>query len=284
MKNKAKERFVSYIKRVVDIIKRREMGILPGQLAFFMLLSLVPIITLCGYAAGYIGINLDTIVKLLNDYVPGGASYLVPYIKGSTIDIQLGLMFIWMFYLASNGFNSVILVSNQIYGLNNSNWFKRRIKAIIMTISMVILLIFILLVPVFGDSIIRLLSFLKIDETIYIIFNYIRTPLIWIVIFLYVRTLYEVSPDRTRKNSHINVGALFTCIGWVVVTYVYRFLSLHIGNYNFFYGALSSIAFLMLWIYFMSFVFVIGLILNHGSEEEQQVLDKTGAVKVVKGY
>ena len=67
MKNKAKERFVSYIKRVVDIIKRREMGILPGQLAFFMLLSLVPIITLCGYAAGYIGINLDTIVKLLND-------------------------------------------------------------------------------------------------------------------------------------------------------------------------------------------------------------------------
>ena len=130
---KTKDSLLDYLKEIIEIIKKPEMGILPGQLAFFILLSLVPIITLIGYAAGLFNINMDTIVELLNDVFPAGAKELVPYITGNTIDITLAIVLIWIFYLASNGFNTVIVISNQIYGINKSNWFKRRIKAIFMT-------------------------------------------------------------------------------------------------------------------------------------------------------
>ena len=54
-------------------------------------------------------------------------------------------------------------------------------------------------------------------------------------------------------------------------------------TYNIFYGALSNIAILMLWLYFMSFVFVIGLVLNYGEEMEQEKEEhKKGALKVLK--
>ena len=54
-------------------------------------------------------------------------------------------------------------------------------------------------------------------------------------------------------------------------------------TYNIFYGALSNIAILMLWLYFMSFVFVIGLSLNYGEEMEQEkVLNENRPLKVVK--
>ena len=46
---------------------------------------------------------------------------------------------------------------------------------------------------------------------------------------------------------------------------------------------MSNIAILMLWLYFMSFVFVIGLSLNYGEEMEQEkVLNENSPLKVVK--
>ena len=47
-----------------------------------------------------------------------------------------------MFYIATNGCNTVIVVSNQIYGINSSTWLKRRLKAIFMTIYIVFVSIF----------------------------------------------------------------------------------------------------------------------------------------------
>ena len=281
--NKLKNRFVSYIKKAYKILMRPEMGILPGQLAFFMLLSLVPIITLCGYVCGIFGIHVEMLVELIREYVPSGADFLVPYIVGHNIDVKLTVMFIWMFYLASNGFNSIILASNQVYGISKSNWGKRRIKAVLMTISMILLLIVILLFPVFGDKLNELFRSLNLNE-LAIAIDIIKTPFIWFIIFIIVKLLYIVSPDRVRKGSNVNIGAIFTTIGWIVITYLYRFLALNIATYNVFYGALSTIALLMLWFYFISVIFVIGMILNSGKEEKEHNLDLSGAFKVLKGY
>lgn len=279
---KTRDSLINYFKKIWEIIKKPEMGILPGQLAFFMLLSLVPIITLCGFAAGIFNINMDTVISLVEEFIPSGASILVPYLSGDTIDFKLALIFIWMFYLASNGCNTVIVISNQIYGINKSNWFKRRIKAIFMTISIVLLIVFMLVVPVFGNKLAELFSYFNMEETAIKMFKVLKGPFTWLMMFVFIRALYEFAPDRVRKNSHLNTGAIFTSIGWVIVTYIYSLFTENMTTYNIFYGALSNIAILMLWLYFISFVFVIGLCLNYGEEVEKEEMDKTGAVKIVK--
>ncbi len=282
---KTLERLKNYISKIWEIIKKPEVAILPGQLAFFFLLSLVPMITLCGYGAGLFNINFENIVDLLREVIPGGVNDLIPYINGNTIDFKLAVIFIWMFYLASNGCNSVILISNQIYGIPQSNFFKRRVKAIFMTIAIVLLIFFMLLVPVFGNKIVAIISALnlgKVGDIVVSVIKYLKGPLVWVIMFVFIRTLYEVAPDRVRKNSHLNTGSVFATIGFVIVTEVYRMIANNMTTYNIFYGALSNIAVLMLWLYFISFVFVIGLSLNYGEEREQKVLDKTGALKIVK--
>lgn len=283
---KATEQFKNlknYILKIIEIIKKPEMGILPGQLAFFIILSLVPIITLCGFGAGLFNINMDTVIDILDNIIPTGAEFLKPYLTGNTIDLKLALIFLWMFYLASNGCNTVILISNQIYGINQSNWIKRRIKAIFMTFGIVVIIIFLLVFPVFGKKILELFEFTNISSTIKEIFNILKGPLTWLVMFIFLRGIYEIAPDRVRRNSHINTGAIFTTIGWVILTWFYSQISTNMTTYNIFYGALSNIAILMLWLYFMSFVFVIGLSLNYGEEMEQEkVLNENRPLKVVK--
>ena len=47
------------------------------------------------------------------------------------------------FFLASNGADAIILASNNLYGFPNSDYVKRRIKAMFIIILMILLFIFI---------------------------------------------------------------------------------------------------------------------------------------------
>ncbi len=282
IKNDTKENLKKYLLKIWEIIKKPEMAILPGQLAFFMLLSLVPIITFLGFSANIFNINIEFITNLIKQYVPGNADFLINYINGDNLDFKLTFILIWMLYLASNGCNTVILISNQIYGINKSNWIKRRIKAIFMTLAIVLFMLLVLVIPVYGMRIIELFGFVKISKKLHSLLSILKLPLMWLVMFIFLRTIYEIAPDRVRKNSHMNTGALFTSTGWIIVTNIYSHLSKNMVTYNIFYGALSNIAIIMLWLYFMSFIFVIGLSLHYGQEAELETMNKTGAIKIVK--
>lgn len=277
-----KDRFINYITKIWEIIKKPEMGILPGQLAFFMLLSLVPIITLSGYAAGLFNINFDNLMEMLGKIIPGGIAGILPFISGNTLDLKLAVILIWMFYLASNGCNTVIVISNQIYGINKSNFFKRRIKAIFMTLAIVLLVLFMLLVPVFGNKVIELLALYNLDKVVSKAYSIMQGPITWLIMFIFIRSLYEFAPDRVRKNSHLNTGSIFATIGFIIVTEVYKLFASNMTTYNMFYGALSGIALIMLWLYFLSFIFVIGLCLNYGEEVDKETMEKYGALRVLK--
>lgn len=277
-----KDRFINYITKIWEIIMKPEMGILPGQLAFFMLLSLVPIITLSGYAAGLFNINFDNLMEMLGKIIPGGIAGILPFISGNTLDLKLAVILIWMFYLASNGCNTVIVISNQIYGINKSNFFKRRIKAIFMTLAIVLLVLFMLLVPVFGNKVIELLALYNLDKVVSKVYSIMQGPITWLIMFIFIRSLYEFAPDRVRKNSHLNTGSIFATIGFIIVTEVYKLFASNMTTYNMFYGALSGIALIMLWLYFLSFIFVIGLCLNYGEEVDKETMEKYGALRVLK--
>lgn len=274
LRNTTKEKSIQYYKKIIEIIFKPEMGVLPGQIAFSMILSIVPIITLLGFTASFFGIDMDSIVELINSIVPGGASSFTPFLTGNTIDLGLALIFIWVFYLASSGCNSIILISNQIYGINQSNWIKRRIKALFMTISILVVLLFIILVPVFGEKLLSLLASSNITENAKRLYGLFKGPFLWIIMFIFIRAFYEFSPDRARRTSHLNTGALFTTVGWIIVTEIYSHLATNMTNYNLFYGALSNIAFLMLWLYYISYIFVIGLSLNYGEEQELEIKEQ----------
>ena len=58
---------------------------------------------------------------------------------------------------------------------------------------------------------------------------------------------------------------------------IYSYYINHYANYSIFYGALANIVILMLWVYLLSYVFVLGLAMNYDEE-----LEKTGILDVKK--
>ena len=141
-----KNRLKSFLENVLAVINRPEMEILPGQLAFFFVLSVVPIVTVISYGASFLHLPLDFISNFIGKAFGSDVALLVaPMVSISNIDFRFFLTLAIGYYIASNGAASIIVTSNAIYNIPNTSFLKRRIKAIIMTFLIVLLFMFILI-------------------------------------------------------------------------------------------------------------------------------------------
>jgi len=261
-----------------EILSKPEIMILPGQLAFFIILSLVPIITLLGWGASFFNLSIESMISFLQINVSQEfLDIVMPILRGNALDVKLIIIFGIMFYIASNGPDAIIVTSNTIFNIKSKPWLKRRIKAIIMTVIFIILYMFILLVPVFGSHIINAIDYFNLKSILEGFLPLVQGPISWLVIFLFIKIIYMLAPDEPIPSFRLNLGAFFTTVGWVVTTFIYTYYARNLAEYDLFYAGLSNIAFIMLWIYFLCVIFVIGMSLNQKALSDELV--KTGRKK-----
>ena len=267
------------------IITKPEMEILPGHLAFSFVISIVPTLTILTYIASIFHFDLH----FINDFISQAFSQ-------EFADMLLGVNMVikadWNFFLtliiayiiASNGAASVIASSNMIYGIKNSSFFKRRLKSLFMILIIILLFVFLLIFSVFGNKIIEMLQLMDISEKIItnitLIISVLKGPISWFIIFFFIKIIFTMAPDKKIKSNEVNKGAIFTTIGFVVITYIYSIYTNNFANYDVFYGNLASIVVLMIWLYLLSYVFTIGLALNY--REEVIILEKTQKLNTVE--
>lgn len=256
-----------YINKLISIIRKPEMKVLPGNIAFFLVLSIFPIISLCGVVANIFSVSLDSVISFLSDFLPNGVSYvLIPYISGNGIDIHVGISILTGYLVASNGAHSIIVSCNTLYGFKHSNYIKRRIKSLFVTILLVLLFVFSLIVLAFGNSILKfILSFNifgNIGDNVYYMFLLLKWPFAIVFIFFMIKMIFIVCPDSFIKGSITTRGALFTTLAWIMSTFIYSFYVNHFSNYDIFYGSLSNIIIMIMWIYILAYSLVIGVAIN----------------------
>jgi len=256
-----------YIKKLLKIIKKPEMKILPGNIAFFLVLSIFPIITLCGFLASFFNVSIDSVVNLMNDILPYEVnSILIPYITGYGMDIHVGFSILLGYIVASNGAHSIIVSCNTLYGVEHSSYLRRRIKSLFITVLLLLLFIFSLVVLAFGNTILQFILSLnlfgKLGIRIYGMFLFLKWPIAIIVTFIMIKLIFTICPDSEIKSKITNRGAFFTSVTWLISTFIYSYYVQHFSHYDIFYGSLSNIIIMMMWIYLLSCSLVIGIAIN----------------------
>lgn len=259
-----KRRIMALYKRLIKNIKKPEMLILPGQLSFFFLLTLVPLTALFISILSKINITTNFIEGIVN--IPIALESIINTLSNnSTANTNTIIFFISALVLASNGTHSMIIASNKLYNIKDRDYLSRKIKSIIMLLVLIGLLLFIMVVPVFGDMIINLIGNITgntIGSIVKLIYNILKYPISILLVFYAVKLLYIMAPDIKVNSKEVNYGALFTSFAWVLVTQGYSLYIEHFSNYSNFYGSLSNLLILMWWIYILSYIFVLGIGLN----------------------
>lgn len=272
MQNKIKK----FIKKVYKTIRKPEMTILPGQIAFFFVLSLVPLVALIGSIVSHFSISIETLMNLISNSLPSEVAAIInETIGGKSMNFNIAIFYISAFLLASNGPHSMIIGSNLIYKVKNKDFLTRRVKAVLMTVILVILLIFMLVVPAFGNQIIALItSYIQNDalnRTITTTYTILKYPTSFILIYFCIKLLYTMAPDKTIKSKDTTYGALFTTIAWIISTEIYSFYVSAFAKYNLLYGSIANLLILLLWIYLLSYIFVLGMALNASTEIDEEI-------------
>lgn len=262
-----KKRLNTFIHHLIKNIKKPEMRILPGQLAFYFVLTLIPLVALLGSIITLANIPINIIEQGISNHLPSAVNNILLEVSTEkNLSFNLIIFFISSLVLASNGTHSMIIASNHIYKIEDKSYLKRRIKALFMMINLIGLLVFIIIFLVFGDKIVNLMSVLddgeKIHNIFYTLYQILKYPLALLLIFISIKILYTMAPDTNIKSRQVTYGAAFTSVTWIIATSVYSFYVEKFSNYNNFYGSISNLLVLLLWIYILSYVFVLGMTLN----------------------
>lgn len=256
-----------HIKNFYEILMIPEIRILPGSLAYFLVMSIVPIITLVAALCSKISLSTADLTNFFTSILPTGVEEILLSIFAGVDSNEISLWFIILgFILASNGAHAIILASNMLYKTPNSSYLSRRVKALFLTIILMSLFLFILLVLAFGNIILKFILeleiFSSISNSVYHSFVILKWPIAIIIIFFLIKVLYTMAPDKRIPSKYVNKGTMFATVGLILSTAIYSYYANNIANYSIMYGNLANVIVLMILVYVISYILVIGIAMN----------------------
>lgn len=284
MRSRARE----FVRKAIAIIKRPDMRILPGQLAFFLVLSMIPLLALVGTIGSKLGLSMTSFRNALESTVPDAViNTLFPADATTGLNFNVTVFFIAAFLLASNGAYSVITTSNRIYQVEDNSELRMRSKAVLLTFILVSLLFFLILVPAFGDSLISLaeinLHNEKLASFIRNIYHLGKYPLSLFLLYFNIKLIYILAPDKEVTSNEVRAGAMFTTIFWLLSSKIYAFYVEYFSHYDIFYGSMSNILVLLFWVYILAYIFTLGMSFNQtGVIQETIELRRSDIAKRLK--
>lgn len=279
MKKKIKKR----IDMFVEMISTNEFMILPGNLAYSFFLAVIPIISIIFYLLMSFNLPMELLSDFITDIFPKNMASVIEPVFTNEIPANQFVTLCLSIFVITNGCNNIIIASNTIFEFENASFIKRMVKSLFLALIIIILIAFIMIVPLFGKSIINFIGLFttfieKNRALINTLYTILQIPVSMLVMFFIIKLVYVLAPDEKVKGKYVNRGALFTTISWLIVTVIFSYYINNIARFNLVYGNLANIVILLFWFYILAYIFVIGLYLNRKKTEAG--IDKTNRIKL----
>ena len=265
-------RVKSFLHYLYISIKRPEMEVLPGNLAFFFMMMIIPLLTILGIVISNIDVGKASVYDALVSNFPDNIASMIISIAGdSSSSIGIMALLVSSLLIASSGTYSMIVTSNSIYGIKKSNYFLNKIKSIILLVILIILFIVLLFVPIFNNKLFEFIGSLTntdIATNAYVtLYHILKYPVVFLLVFLFISILYRFSPSDRKHRKRIWYGAAFASVLLVIVTWGYSYYLEYFSTFENYYGGISNILCLMLYLNLISYIFVLGMSMNYARDK-----------------
>ena len=250
-----------------------------AQLSFYFLLSIVPILLLISQVLTMVfKHDLEDAVGWLIDYF--GNSPITKEIEGIVLGSGSGsgamsIVFIFVaIWAASRAQFSLIRITNFTFSEGQSTgkgFIRDRIRAMKTMAIILILIIFAIVVLMYGNVILKLaLKIFGKEAAAGQIWLILRWPIAIVLYFFMISYIYYVLPSEKKKYKEIIPGSIFAAIGLLLVTALYSNYVATVANYNVLYGSLATIVALLFWFYFLAWVLCLGVLFNKVWEDTKK--------------
>lgn len=262
---------------IIEKIMKDHVGAYATQAAFFMMLSMVPIIMLLMALVQYTPVTQGTIISIIHEILPTTIQGAIISIvneaykqTGTTISVSILVAF-WSagrgMLAMANGLNSIRRHQE------TRNYFFLRLRAAAYTLAFLVSMILTLVLLGFGNSISLLVNqYIPMFQYVTDFIIEIRIVVVMLVLIVMMLFIYRFLPSRSGKFINQLPGAVFTAVGWAGTSFLISIYMDIFKGFSNLYGSLTTIVLIMLWLYFCMYIMLIGAEINHLLELR---LDKT---------
>ncbi|MDB4061665.1 YihY/virulence factor BrkB family protein [Vicingaceae bacterium] len=205
------------------------------------------------------------LLKLLEDLLPeSGYLFVEETVVDLVTDTDGGLLsfgFIFAIFLATNGIDSMLLAfEDSINVSHNRNFFHKKLLSIQLLFILTFLIIIAIGAILFS---VYLVNFVLEKSSIASILLLTGKWIIMAAIcFFAISFIYYIGGNRKLKWRFFSAGSTLATLMVLLVSLGFGYYVDNFANYDKIYGSIGTIIVIMLWIYFNSFVLLVGFELN----------------------
>ena len=256
-------------KRVWKEINDDRMFGRAAELSYYFLLALFPLLI---FLTSIIGITLGSgtgtrhaLFDYLARIMPPAAFQLLSTtmyeVTNSSGGGKISFGLLAALWAASNGMGAITESLNIAYDVEETRpWWKTRLVAIALTVSLSVLIIGALILVVFGGRIGEgVANAYGFGPAFAITWKIVQWPAVLAVMVLAFALIYYFAPDLRRQAwQWLTPGAAIGVALWLLVSLAFRVYLHFFDSYSATYGSLGAVIILMLWLYFTGAAVLIG--------------------------
>ena len=227
-----------------------------AQAAFFLLCSFVPLLLVLFSLVKLFTVNSEDFFDAFNKFFPSFINQWTTDVihevfnqKSAGTTCFSAITVVWS---ASKSIYYIVGGLNTIFELKESRPFwSVRILSILFTFALIIVVIFMVLLMVFGsaiaDSIVDVFPALANFQLAILTARY---AIGFVVLTIFFSCIFKVLPAHRASLCEMIPGAVVSASGWIVFSALFGLYIDHFSDYSKLYGGLTSIVLFLLWLYF----------------------------------
>ncbi len=265
---------VDFFKLTFKEVGEDHVAAFAGNLTYKALFALFPFFTLVLSLLGLF--NATSLVNDMVDYLSGVLSkpavtlieqQLLPLTKsqagsaftfGAIISIALAL------WGVSGAFRSIMEAMNVMYEVEEDRpaW-KMYGISIFISLAVVVLMLTAFGIVIFGGSVGGgLAGFIGLEGVFTTVWKIIQWPIVACIVLFTFAIIYFFAPAAKQKFRWISPGAFLAFAFWLLFSLLFSFYVGASGSFSATYGSLAGIIILMLYVYYSSFIMLLGAEMN----------------------
>ena len=234
--------------------KRDKINAYSAQSAFFIILSLIPFLMVFSSLLQYTSVTEGTLLKIIERVMP---EYIAPFLISLIDEVYnrsagiISITAIVAIWSAAKGVQYMTDGLNSVNDLEETrNWLVLRMWAVVYTVIFLVAIVFTLLVIVFGNSLQKLASqYIPLLRHAVDLLAHFRGLIMLVMLIVFFDVIFQIP------------GAAICGVAWYIFSIG---VSIYVDYFNGFsmYGSLTTIALIMLWLYFCMYIMMMSAEVN----------------------
>lgn len=247
-------------------MKRENLSAFASSAAFFIFLSLVPVLIVICTIIPYTPLTEENLSGLILEITPTRIDGIVQDIIDDVYQRSAGVLSVAVLVTLWSAGKGVLAVIRGLNAVNDveeqRNYFVVRLVSSFYTLIMLLIILVSMILLVFGNTLVEMLvvKLPRLEVLFSFLMNF-RFLMIWVILTMIFSAFYAYLPDKKLRFREQLPGAAFAAVIWSIFSWCFSMYVDYGNSYNI-YGSLSIIVIFMMWLYICFYIMFIGAYIN----------------------